>query len=699
LGSEAEKIVEMGRISAKGGITLFFGLVLSTVISTTGTIIVARMLAPADYGLFAIAMMPPTLFGLFRNLGLDSALVKYLAQYKSENQIGELKNLIVSGILVNSAVSLFLSIILYFSAGFIAVNIFLRPELKTLIEIASVNVLAICLFDTSQSIFTGFEKFEYRSFLLIFQSTIQTFLAPWLVYLGYGVFGVVLGVTLAFVMASSMGLFMIHFRSYKKNEEETDPKSNLAIGKTLRTMLSYGYPLGFSAILLGFLPQFYNFLVAIYCSNIAIGNYQIAAKFIVLINFFTIPISVTLFPAFSKLDWRKETGNLKKVFQSSAKYAALLTIPIVAAIAALSEPLILLFFGEKYSLAPLFLALSILSYISIGFGSSSSRGLLNGQGLTKSVMKIDLVSLAFGIPLSLILIPQFGIIGLIITSLIATIPSLLIGLFWIYRRYRFTIDWAFSLKTCLASAVAATIAYVAIAFLNQPYWIELIVGGLIFSSCYLIFIPTMRIMNLDDVKSLKQIFKGLGIITYFSDKVLNVIEKILKFKSNSFFRLLRSSKRTILLMLITVLITIVISAVIAIGLYRIANIQVPSLGTVKALGVEAYWDRNLENKIETIDWGTIQPGSSKNVTLYLQSISNIKTTLYLDTTNWNPQNISDYMNLSWNYDGAPINPGEVTQVTLTLSASSSHSFVRYLIINDVEDFSFDITIGTTEYTS
>ena len=330
---------------------------------------------------------------------------------------------------------------------------------------------------------------------------------------------------------------------------------------------------------------------------------------------------------------------------------------------------------------------------------SSSRGLLNGQGLTKNVMKLDLIRLAFGIPLSLVFIPQFGIIGLIIASLIATIPSLLIGLFWIYRRYGFAVNWALLLKTCLASAAAATITYIAIMFLKQPGWIELIVGGLIFSICYLIFIPTMRVMNLVDVESLRQIFKGLGIITYFSDKLLNVIEKILKFKLDSFVRFLRSSKRTALLILITVLITIVISAIIAIWLDRTFNIHVPSLGNIKTLGVEAYWDRNLENKTETIDWGTIQPGLSKNVTLYLQSISNTETTLYLNTTNWNPTNISDYMNLTWNYNGTPINPGEIIQVTLTLSASSSHSFVRYPIINDVKEFSFDITIGTTEYTS
>lgn len=144
------------------------------------------------------------------------------------------------------------------------------------------------------------------------------------------------------------------------------------------------------------------------------------------------------------------------------------------------------------------------------------------------MLKLDLMNLAFGIPLSLFLIPHLGITGLIVTSLIAQIPSLLVGLFWIYRTYRFTVNWIFSLKTCLASAVAAAITYIAIMFLTQPCWLELIVGGLIFFLSYLILIPTLRVMKLADVEGLKQILKGLGIITYFSNKILDILGKLVQ---------------------------------------------------------------------------------------------------------------------------------------------------------------------------
>jgi len=159
---------------------------------------------------------------------------------------------------------------------------------------------------------------------------------------------------------------------------------------------------------------------------------------------------------------------------------------------------------------------------------------------------------------------------------------------------------------------------------------------------------------------------------------------------------LRSSKRTILLILLVAVITIALSTTISILSERITTLKVPSLGTLKTLGVEAYWDKSLENKTETVNWGIISPGASKNFTLYVLSVSTTETTLNLNTTNWNPTNISEYMNLSWNYNGTILPRGGTIQVTLTLTAPSSNTFLLYLITNDVKEFSFDIIISTSE---
>lgn len=57
----------------------------------------------------------------------------------------------------------------------------------------------------------------------------------------------------------------------------------------------------------------------------------------------------------------------------------------------------------------------------------------------------------------------------------------------------------------------------------------------------------------------------------------------------------------------------------------------------------------------------------------------------MSTTNWNPSRAAEYITLTWNYSGRSINPGEVLQVTKTLSISNS--------IEGISNFSFDIVIS------
>jgi len=160
----------------------------------------------------------------------------------------------------------------------------------------------------------------------------------------------------------------------------------------------------------------------------------------------------------------------------------------------------------------------------------------------------------------------------------------------------------------------------------------------------------------------------------------------------SFIAFLKCSKKTLLLIMIIAIASVAVTTTISILLSKTTNLTVPSLGTVKTIGVETYWDQNRENKTEEINWDEIWVGSSKNLTLYIQSVSNYKITINLNVTDWNPANISEYMTLSWDYNGTLFNPGETIQVTLTLSIPSSQSFVRYLIDEKVQNFSFDIHI-------
>ena len=114
------------------------------------------------------------------------------------------------------------------------------------------------------------------------------------------------------------------------------------------------------------------------------------------------------------------------------------------------------------------------------------------------------------------------------------------------------------------------------------------------------------------------------------------------------------------------------------------NRTISNAGTVKAIGVGVYSDSECTSPLSSIDWGTLEPGTTKDVTCYVKNEGNSASVLSMETSNWSPPSVSDYMTLSWDYTGQPLNPDEVVEVTFTLTVSPS--------IDGITSFSFDIVI-------
>jgi len=144
------------------------------------------------------------------------------------------------------------------------------------------------------------------------------------------------------------------------------------------------------------------------------------------------PVLTVLLHAFSKLDSQTEKEMLGNVFQFSVKYAVILIVPVAFAVIALSQPSVSIFFGGKYSYTPLYMALYVVT-IYTAFGYLSVENILRSQGRTDVNMKLTLITSVIGLALNLLLIPNFGILGLLATNIIAGIPSLVIALWWIKK--------------------------------------------------------------------------------------------------------------------------------------------------------------------------------------------------------------------------------------------------------------------------
>ena len=118
-----------------------------------------------------------------------------------------------------------------------------------------------------------------------------------------------------------------------------------------------------------------------------------------------------------------------------------------------------------------------------------------------------------------------------------------------------------------------------------------------------------------------------------------------------------------------------------------ATAQLSSSGTIEiqtSVGIGVYSDYACNNQLNSVPWGTLEPGASESITCYIRNEGNVDITLQLEATDWSPTSASSYLTLDWNYNNQPVDVDQVVMVTLTLYVDSN--------IQGITNFSFTINI-------
>jgi O-antigen/teichoic acid export membrane protein len=507
--------------SAKGSFILMIGQILSTLILAIGVLIVANLLGQEDFGLLNTAMAPVSIAMIFQDMGVNSALIKYISQNRYEKNKGNLKVFLESGLVLTFITSFMLAGIVFISSDYLAQKVYGIVELGPLIRYLSLLIIGQSFLTTAYGITVGYERMGLRSGLQVFYSFMKSIAAPVLVYIGYGVFGAVLGELVPVLITGGLGLFFILLIYLKEREYS----GSLSFVEATKMIVGYSSPLFFSRVLTGVQPHIYTSLLVIAYGRIMTGNWNAVLRFSALLAFVTMPISTTLFPLFSKLE--NKIDELKFIYQNSVKFSTLFAYPIAVAIIVLSDQIsnVLL---SKYEYASLFLRIYMLTFIWIGIGSNSNGALLNSHRMTKQTLQITFVQFLITIPASFYIIPKYGVIGLIgllfVSGFIGNLFSLKI--IWSYFNFIFDIDSFFKL---LATGILTF--FISNFFVNQislNMWLEIFIGGSFTFILYFALVLIIRVLDETDIGYLSNIADSLGPLSPPMNLVLDIIRKLVR---------------------------------------------------------------------------------------------------------------------------------------------------------------------------
>lgn len=519
----SNNLVDIAEDSARGGFFLFTGRFLSLAILALCSIIVARLLGPENYGLYALSLVMPTLLTGLIDFGVNPALTRFSAKLRAEGKTQLAANMLKAGFIFKLITGTAMSILCFVLSDVFAIYVLNRPEIGPFIKLTSLQIFFQTVYVTLNSSFMGLDKMGGNAFTMNAQAIVKAALSPLLVILGFSVFGALVGHMTGYAMAGFVGSLIL-----LKNYKSLGKPPSSSFSNNIKIMLGYGFPIYASAILLLFLGQYQTIILAFFVSNAEIGNFNVTITLSSLINVLTFPLSA-LFPAFSKVD--PNSDDLKSIFRLSIKYTTLLIVPVTVLVIILSKNIVYTLYGYSYDLAPTFLQLYILSFFYSGLGSFVLIPLFKGIGETKVFFIRSLISILIFLPLAPILTIHYNVPGLIVASLISGLFSLAYGLFIALKKTRVTLDLKASLKIYLTSLLSALPILIFLHFSPLSNIPNLIISGFLFLLIYITLTPLTGAITKSDIQNLTSIFKKIRILWPIIKPIIKYETKLLSIQS------------------------------------------------------------------------------------------------------------------------------------------------------------------------
>ncbi len=384
------------------------------------TIIIARMLLPDLFGLYSLALATIIIFSGFSDLGITTALIRYVAQ-KDRKSWGPVRYLFKIKVYLTILVIITLGI----SAYFISNYYYQKPIFYALLA-GMLYIIFLSFMGFFASLFQAENNFKrpmYREIIFqISRLTILPLVVLWLIHSSSDVLiaGIILSLSACLVLSSFAVFRNLKYYSGKDLNYAEKRKTNQYLLPLSATVLSgsfFGYV---DTIILG------RFVESTY-----IGFYQAAfaliGSLVALISF-----GGVLMPIFSRLKESSIKRNLNKIMAINlliSGLAILLTLLF-------SNLVINIIYGQEYSSASLILKVLSIVLITDPLITIYSSYLYS-RGRTKKVAKAILMSTALNIALNLIFILyllQYGQIAAVLGAASATIISRFVYLGLLVRK-------------------------------------------------------------------------------------------------------------------------------------------------------------------------------------------------------------------------------------------------------------------------
>lgn len=459
----------LGERTIKGGFWVFSLRISNRLFRFVRTIILARLLAPNDFGLFGIALLALAFLDTFSQTGFWQALIQKRGDVKpylnTAWTIGIIRSLVIAAIL--------------FSAAPLTASFFNESQAEPILKVIGLAIIFQSLTNIAVIYFDKELEF-HKYFLYMFIGTIAD---------------MIVAITAALLLRSAWALVLGRLAgdlvrcgvSYLIHPYRPRPKLDVQKAKEL---FSFGKWILGQSILVFFITKGGDIVIGKFLGTIALGLYQLGYLISnITATEMTFPITKVTFPAYAKL--QDNLPRLREVYLKVLQFTAFIIFPVAGLLFAVADNFTLTVLGEKWN--------PIIPIVRILIFQACSRAirrtldpLSKAVGHPEIVTKVTFIQLVI---LAILIYPAtsfFGIPGValaVVFQSLATLPIIIhrviIKIDLGYRAFMKAIMFPFLSSSVMAGGIFVIQA--RLPFNMITLCIEIFLGLLFYLSINLIF--------------------------------------------------------------------------------------------------------------------------------------------------------------------------------------------------------------------
>jgi len=416
-----QKLFKKETIGQSAGIVLFFAI-LQRIIQTGRGVVFARLLGPAEYGIYTLAFFFIPLIVTVARLGIPSCFNRYIPQYE---QKGALKDFLKKTYLLVVAGGAFVTLICLLNARSLSSILYGTPLYYRIIIICALTIFPYCIYEAIIYSFSGMRVFKLASSFRTSQLLVFTVLGAAFVMINPKAEQTILANFIAFVLVVS--LFGFIFRKYLINLKEQNLK--IKENKFYSKIFKFSIFFVISPVVNTIFSCVDRWMLGRFTDFTQVGVYSIAINLAGFIFFFGMIAGNILLPNISNIWEQGDKNKVMYMLNFALKLNTLFILFGAFAIFLLKNQIVSILYGAEYIQCLPIVGILLIFWLHHGIYWTVA-GYAEIAEKTYIPLICSCVGLISNIFLNYILIPKYGVMGAAVATTFSFGLLLIVVFIW-----------------------------------------------------------------------------------------------------------------------------------------------------------------------------------------------------------------------------------------------------------------------------